>query len=183
MSVEIEQEPYTVPTLDELRSGGKEAVEGLYRALSPELTRYGQLFVYDEGGDFVNDVFVKLLYKLPEFELEKENSLRAYLYAAVKNTALSHLRRKRNTEVELDLLRGTAHDDDVAETAVQTVFISGVLSEVKKLPPRQREVVLLTASGYNEPETADIMGTARGTVKSHLSKARKKLNEEPKFFY
>ena len=91
MSVEIEKEPYEIPTVEELRKGGMKAFGDLYEALSPNLTQYGELFVRDEGRDLVNDVFIRLGHKLPTLELKEGADLRSYLFVSVRNLSLIHI--------------------------------------------------------------------------------------------
>src|SRR5215204_3843426 len=46
-----------------------------------------------------------------------------------------------------------------------------------KLPVEQREAVLLVAAGVSYEEAAQICGTAIGTIKSRVNRARNRLSE------
>lgn len=56
---------------------------------------------------------------------------------------------------------------------------SGVLAALKRLPPREQSVVVLTVlEGYPDQEAAQTLGIPVGTVKSRLARARAKLRDE-----
>jgi len=56
---------------------------------------------------------------------------------------------------------------------------SGILAALKRLPPREQSVVVLTIlEGYPEREAAQTLGIPVGTVKSRLARARAKLRDE-----
>lgn len=49
------------------------------------------------------------------------------------------------------------------------------LAEPDPLSPRERQVLVLLASGYSRPEIAEELGVTAHTVKSHLKRAYLKL--------
>lgn len=56
---------------------------------------------------------------------------------------------------------------------------SGVLAALKKLPERERAVVVLAVlEGFSEREVSEALGIAPGTVKSRLARAKARLRGE-----
>ena len=99
-----------------------------------------------------------------------------YMRKAVVNLSRSKARR-RSIEYRSNALfnatdryRGTSGEStDIGIT---------VLDAVRRLPPRQRATVVLRYYlDLPESEIADILGTAVGTVKSQLAKARRTLEQ------
>lgn len=56
---------------------------------------------------------------------------------------------------------------------------SGILAALSRLPAGERDVVVLSVlEGFAERETAQALGIAEGTVKSRLSRAKRRLRGE-----
>lgn len=81
--------------------------------------------------------------------------------------------------------RMTSWDPEVAERVLvespsqqHHIHLADVSKALQKLPPEQREVLMLIgANGLSYEETAEIVGCALGTVKSRLARGRKALAE------
>jgi RNA polymerase sigma-70 factor (sigma-E family) len=94
---------------------------------------------------------------------------RAWVVRIALNTHVSWWRRRRR-EVALG-------DHDTAITVEQTALVSrDLLTALRRLPPRQREVVTLRLLLDMDTEsTARVLGIAQGTVGAHLHQAVAKL--------
>ena len=90
---------------------------------------------------------------------------RAWVVRAALNAHVSWWRRRRR-EVSLG-------DHDAAASGEQATLVSGdLLAALRRLPPRQREVVTLRLLLDLDTETtARVLGIAPGTVGAHLHKA------------
>ena len=119
-----------------------------------------------EAEDAVQDAFLRYLEKGPVFR--DGDHARAWLLKVLANGCKSRLRRqKRRGTVEL-LESYPAPDREGRE----------VLEAVLALPPRERAAVhLFYYEGYSTGEIAEILGQRPGTVRSHLSRARRTLRE------
>ena len=120
-----------------------------------------------EAEDAVQDTFLRYLEKRPVFR--DEGHERAWLLKVTANGCKSRLRaQKRHPTLEL-LDVYPAPDDDSR----------GVVEAVLALPPKQRAAVHLHYyEGYTTDEIAAILGQRPGTVRSHLSRARRALREQ-----
>jgi RNA polymerase sigma-70 factor (sigma-E family) len=99
-----------------------------------------------------------------------------YLRTSVVNLCRSRLRRRtsedRGNRVTWSETRGNAGADEADLSADALTLVS----LVRRLPPRQRDAVVLRYyEDLPEVEIARILGCAVGTVKSQLSKARATL--------
>lgn len=117
-----------------------------------------------EAEDAVQETFLRYLEKRPEFR-DGEHE-KAWLLKVTANHCKSVLRRrKRRSEVEL-LDVYPAPDRESRE------LVEAILA----LPANQRWAVHLHYyEGYSTDEIASILGQRPGTVRSHLSRARKAL--------
>ena len=120
-----------------------------------------------EAEDAVQDTFVRYLEKRPVFR--DADHERAWLLKVTANGCKSRLRaQKRHPTLEL-LDVYPAPDEDSR----------GVVEAVLALPPKQRAAVHLHYyEGYTTDEIAAILGQRPGTVRSHLSRARRALREQ-----
>lgn len=149
----------TVHTLDEL-----------YAAHRLSLVRLAILLVDDfaSAEDVVHDAFAAYVAKAPR--LRDPSARLAYLRMAVVNGSRSALRRRRTARAYQP-----PHDVEPArpdDLAILSEEQREVLAALDRLPPRQREVVVLRYwSGLSETEIAAALGISRGTVKSTASRA------------
>ena len=78
-----------------------------------------------------------------------------------------------------DLTFGIEIESIAPDTAVRNELRQTVQSALETLPPRQRAALVLAYyQGHTYPEVAEIMGCSLGTVKTHMSRALKKLSAQ-----
>jgi RNA polymerase sigma-70 factor (ECF subfamily) len=128
----------------------------------------------EEAQDVAQDVCVKLAGAIRSFRGDAEVS--TWLYRVTYNTAIDHMRARER------LRRGERSDVVVlfqgraAESAESSMIGSELWSEVRRLPPQQRDAVILVyAEDLTHAEAAAIMGCTEKTVSWHLHEARKRL--------
>jgi RNA polymerase sigma-70 factor, ECF subfamily len=77
-----------------IRAGDDTAFDAMFRAYAAPLRAFARGYVSpDDAADVIQDVFVKLWHARATWEVR--GSLRAYLYAAVRNHAINRVRRLR----------------------------------------------------------------------------------------
>ncbi|WP_432483044.1 SigE family RNA polymerase sigma factor [Kineococcus esterisolvens] len=100
----------------------------------------------------------------------------AYTRTAMTRAVTDRWRRvgRRPREVELQGWHGRAVADGAADRAVR----ADVVDHLRKLPPRQRAVIVLRYfEDWSEERIADELDISRGTVKSQASKGLARLRE------
>lgn len=128
----------------------------------------------DEADDLVQETLMRAWANIGSFR--EGTNLRAWLFTILRNAFYSEKRRRRNEvdsgdgEAEarlVDMPRQESHMD------LQDFRIA-----LADLPEEQREALILVgASGFSYEEAARICGCRTGTVKSRVSRARRRLAE------
>jgi RNA polymerase sigma factor (sigma-70 family) len=99
-----------------------------------------------------------------------DDSLEAWLVATATNVARNLARSSRRYRELLDRL---PEPEAVAHPSAES---GAALPAIRELPTAERDVVALClVAGYSEREAATVLGIPPGTVKSRLSRARRRL--------
>jgi RNA polymerase sigma-70 factor (ECF subfamily) len=139
------------------------------RAFALSLTRN-----HAAADDLVQDTIVKAWTRIDRFA--PGTDLKAWLFTILRNTFFSDRRKAVREVADPDGVHAAAiaekpqHDGRIA--------LAEFLRAFDRLSPEHREVLILVgANGYSCEEAAEMMGVARGTVKSRASRARARLCE------
>jgi len=125
--------------------------------------------------EIVMEAFAKAMTKWSLFS--KVEHPPAYMRQIVVNLCRSKVRRKILERRVSEKFQREARDEIVhgADTHGDEL---GVWAAVRRLPERQRAcVVLRYLDDLSEPEVAEVLDIPVGTVKSQLSRARRKLSD------
>lgn len=114
--------------------------------------------------DAVQEAIAKAFSKL--WSLKNESFAKTWLIRIVINECYSILRKKKNSFYNEEITLEEADSNDYSE----------LYKALNELPADYRvTVVLYYIEGYSVKETAQILKVTEGTVKSRLSRGRKKL--------
>ena len=161
--------------LQKIAQGDEGSFTETFDRYYPGLCYYADKFIHDtdESRSLVQQVFVDLWVK--RHKLAIEQSLKAYLFTAVKNYSLDYLKHKL---VETKYLRETQHepvmiDRDLIEEAELNARIN---SAIEELPEKCREIFILCRFGeLRYGEIALKLGISIKTVEMQMGIALKKL--------
>ncbi len=145
-------------------------LEDLYRQHRMRLMRLAILLVDEPATaeDVVQEAFTGLHRHWAG--LRDEAAALGYLRTAVVNGSRSVLRRRRTARAYVPPHSANARSAE--SLAMLTAEHQAVVTALGRLPPRQREVLVLRYYGsMTEAEIADATGVSRGTVKSTASRA------------
>jgi len=145
-------------------------LEDLYRQHRMRLMRLAILLVDEPATaeDVVQEAFTGLHRHWAG--LRDEAAALGYLRTAVVNGSRSVLRRRRTARAYVPPHNVNARSAE--SLAMLTAEHQAVVTALGRLPPRQREVLVLRYYGsMTEAEIADATGVSRGTVKSTASRA------------
>lgn len=127
--------------------------------------------------DLAQDTFVQAFKCLAQFKSQAQFS--TWLYKIAYNRYLSQWRRRQSSEVtnyegfEKELVESSGDSTEFSSSHNVQIDVSRA---VQQLTVPQRELVhLCFADGMSHSEAADALSMPLGTVKSHLLRARKKL--------
>lgn len=124
--------------------------------------------------DLVQETMVKAWANFSSFQ--EGTNLRAWLFTILRNEFYSQM-RKKGREVE-DADGMIAERQAVIGNQESHIELEELKQALSELPDDQREAIILVgASGMAYEEAAEICGVAVGTMKSRVSRARKRLSE------
>jgi len=140
--------------------------------LIPRLRRYARALAGERtaADDLVQDTLERAWSKLHLYR--RGTDLRAWLFTVMHNVYVNQRRAARST---------TPLDDEMPELAQparesDTLVLRDLDAAIRRLPPDQREVLLLVAlEDMSYAEAADALEIPIGTVMSRLARAREKL--------
>ncbi len=155
-----------------------EAVEQLYAAHWRGLVRLSVLLVHDQGRaeEIVQDAFVAMHGRWGR--LRDPDKALAYLRQAVVNRSRSALRHRGVVERHAARERLVEPLPGADQPSLANARRAAVLSALRALPARQREVLALRYYlELSEAEIAETLGISRGAVKSHASRGADRLRD------
>ncbi len=143
-----------------------------------------------DGADVLQDVFVKIFRGIRHFH--EQSSLRTWIYRIAVHEALNHrrgwLRRLRREPFSLDEggaepMAGGSDGQQWTETPFQALEHAERQKLVQRAlaglaPPYRAVVVLREIEGLSYEEVAQVLGVAKGTVKSRLVRGRELLRRK-----
>ena len=167
--------------LKKLKSGDEGTYISLFEEYYVGLCAYSRRYVgrKDIAEDIVSETFFKIWENRKKLEIT--GSVKSYLFQAVANNSLHHLRKLKREEKLDDYFSGTESENigfkEVAENITENSLLikelhSRIEEAVNLLPPQQQTAFRLKRfEGKKNKEIADEMGLAVKTVEMHLSKA------------
>ena len=148
-----------------------------------KLAKYAYKYVKNVAvaQDLTQSVFLKI------WELNgswnPKGTIRAYLYVAVKNKCLNHIKHnkvvdKRRKEKKLEEPKYQSSNQWEDERRVK-VLEDDIQKAIKKMPDKRREIFELSRDeGLTYKEIAQIKGVTKKTVENHIGRALKSLKNE-----
>jgi len=124
--------------------------------------------------DLVQDIWLAVWRALSSFR--GQCSERTYVYRIAHNRAITRRSRRRPAAEEIEAAQDLPDPAPTAEQATQRADDrERLLAAVRRLPPVQREVVLLVLEGLPQREVADVLGITEANVAVRMSRARAEL--------
>lgn len=163
-----------------IRSGDQVAFEKLFHLYYSRLCVFSNGYVksLDLSRDVVQEVFIKIWDNRENFYINQ--SLKAYLYMAVRNQSLNFLQqRKQKERLEGRLKKQQELNDTINRVEFNTEELSQkVWKLVEELPEKRHTIfILYRKHGLSYSEIAEVMDIARKTVENQMGKSLKFLRE------
>ncbi len=162
--------------------GRKDAQEQLYRQYS------GQFFAiclryadnYEEAQDYLQEAFINIYSRIIQYGWK--GSFEGWMKKIVINSVLQGIRKKR---FMIPLVHDFPDNHDLfLPNAPTDLSESDLLGMIHELPRNYRIVFNLYAiEGYKHNEIAQMLNISENTSKSHLFRARTRLQEKVNNFY
>ena len=128
----------------------------------------------DRANDLVQETLLRAWANLDRFE--RGTNLEAWLFTILRNLFHSEYRKRRR---EVEDANGAFAAKLRTQPDQQThLDYEDLLTALAKLPPDQREALLLVgAQGMSYEEAAEVCNVPVGTIKSRVNRARNRLAE------
>jgi RNA polymerase sigma-70 factor (ECF subfamily) len=153
------------------RLSQKRLYERLYGKMMAVCMRYAA--DRDQATEMLNVGFYKVFDTIGSYQKKENNSVEAWIYRIMVNTAIDHLRREvRHQHTEIGYSVYAEHESDV----ISDMTVDEIMAMISRLTPAYRAVFnLYVVEGYNHQEIGKLLNISEGTSKSNLAKARLKL--------
>ena len=158
------------------QAGNADAFGQLYSIYSRELFLYACKLLgnREDAEDAVQQASLEVYTHIRN--ITKPESFKAYYFKALANVSKSMLAKNKLHIVSDDEMPELSDGSDLQEFAENKTAVGLAL---EKLNESEREIVLLSViGGFNSAEIAKITDYARGSVRSKLSRALKKMKTE-----
>jgi len=151
------------------RLGYEQLFRQFYKPLCSHAVRY--VYARDVAEDIVSDVFLN--FWRGQAHLTVSTTFQAYLFGAVRNRVLNHLRNEALHEaVEAASPVGAEAAEDPQQILQFTELYVRIQTTITSLPPQcQRVFILSRFEGKTYAQIADQLDISVKTVETHLSKA------------
>lgn len=162
----------------ELLKGDRKAFEKFYKTYFLELWSFATHYVMSKevARDIVQDSFVMLLEN--KKSIDPEQSLKGYLYVAVKNRCFNHIRSFKIVDTnQCRLIESLIFTSDCCVNENELELMDKVNHYCNKLSEQQRTIINLKMEGKSYIEIADELGITTSTVNVHIKRAYKFLRE------
>jgi RNA polymerase sigma-70 factor (ECF subfamily) len=164
--------------IEGIRSGSETAYQQVFDLYYRNLVVFAMKYVADPevAKDLVQDLFLGMYESRREIRIQV--SLRSYLYSAVRNKCLNHLKQKSVREKHAALTKAseTEGNTELEEKIHATELESRIFELVSQLPDKCRQIFIMSrVAGKRNSEIADELNLSKRTVETQISNALKSL--------
>lgn len=165
--------------MEAYRNGEQSAFSALVRRYQGLLFGYLMRMVHNRetAEELFQETFLRVHEKASSYRSGAR--FRSWLFTIATRIAIDRLRRnKRRPEFQTLENEEQVRDGggSPAEETARIELRQTVQGAIDALPPKQRAVLILSYyQGHTYPEIAEIMSCSTGTIKTHMSRALKKL--------
>jgi RNA polymerase sigma-70 factor, ECF subfamily len=165
----------------EIKADNMFAFDVLYRRYSKKLYKFGHsiLKLQEEAENLIQDVYLNFWEN--RHKVEKDNSVKSYLFTIAYNSAISIIRKKARESVFIEYLRSLQEiNEEPVNVELEYRELTNRLDEIiQALPLRQKEVYLLhKVEGLKYSEIADRLNISVNTIENHMSRALKTIRDK-----
>ncbi len=124
----------------------------------------------EDAKEILSDAFIRVFNKLHQFDIDR--AFLPWFNRIIIHASSDFYRYRKDPVVPLSKVAEPSFDSHI----IDYLSYQDLLSLVQKLPPSYRAVFnLSTIEGYKHREIAELLNISEGTSKSHLSRARIRL--------
>lgn len=164
-----------------IREGDKDAFERLFHKYYARLCVFANTYVksIDTSRDVVQDVYIKIWDNRENFIITQ--SLKAYLYQAVRNQSLNYLEKnskKLRLQEKISRQRELESSENKFELNTEELT-EKIWKLVDQLPERRRTIfILYRKHGLSYKEIGEVMDIKRKTVENQMGRSLKFIRDQ-----
>lgn len=167
--------------MQEIKAGNMFAFDALYGKYCSRVYKFGYsiLKTREEAENLMQDVFL-LLWEY-RHKVEKDASIKSYIFTITYNSAISVIRKKARESQFIEYLKSLQElSEDPVDTKLEYNELNNMLYEIiDVLPQRQKEVYLMHRDeGLKYNEIAERLHISVNTIENHMSRALKNIREK-----
>ncbi|MBN1767694.1 MAG: RNA polymerase sigma-70 factor [Prolixibacteraceae bacterium] len=169
--------------LERLQKGDEQVFEVFFKTYYERLCNYANTILndMDEAEEMVQGAFLAMWEKRETIEVH--SSLKSYLYRAVYNSSLNHIKhlKVRQKYDNWHQHNATLEHNSASESLIAYELDAIAQNAINNLPPQCQNVFKLSRfENLSYAEIAEQMGISVKTVENHMIKALKVLREKLK---
>lgn len=163
------------------QQGEEKGFTWFFRNLYPSLSFYAFKITGDKeiGEEIASNAFIKIWQRHEQFS--DAISIRKYLHRIVRNDALKHLRKEKQSTAftkEVIYLYGGEHEKDCFDSLVAAEITRELLNAINSLPTECSKVFrLIYVEGKTIKEAADTLNLSISTVKTQKARGLASLRK------
>jgi len=167
--------------MQEITADNMFAFDHLYKKYSKKVYKFGYsiLKLQEESENLMQDVFLSLWEN--RHKVEKDASVKSYIFTIAYNSAISIIRKKAKESQFVEYLKSIQEiNQEPVNVELEYNELTNKLDEIiKVLPQRQKEVYLLhRVEGLKYNEIAERLHISVNTIENHMSRALKTIREK-----
>jgi RNA polymerase sigma-70 factor (ECF subfamily) len=165
--------------VDAARAGSEAAFETLVDRYRAPVVRLAYRLTHDadEAKDIAQDSFFRAYRRLPEFHTDRPFA--RWLFVIARNASLDAIRRRRRAATLVAPEDSAGVEAGPEEVALRNEDALRVHAALEALPAKYRDVLeLYYICGLRYREIAVQLEIPIGTVKTYISRAKRRLREE-----
>ncbi len=163
--------------LDAWCDGDRRAGDALVRTHFAAVHRFFRNKAWDDAEDLTQTTFLRCVVMRDRFE--RRSSFRTFLFSVARHVLFEHYRRKAGTQA-FDPVDSAVADVDPSPSQIVSEFEwqRAFLAALREIPAESQMVLeLYYWEGLGTQDISEVVGVPRGTVKSRLHHARRRLAE------
>jgi RNA polymerase sigma-70 factor (ECF subfamily) len=157
-------------------NGSTPKFERIVSDFGPLISRIANSYESDPGlrEDLTQQILLAVWQAMPSWR--RDTPLKNFIARIAQNRAINHVatevRQPKGDEVD-EALADSGPDPE--EQVAETVNRNRLVEATRRLPPPQREVIILVLEGFNYAEIADMLNIAPAALAQRLARAKSAL--------
>lgn len=167
--------------MKEVKADNMFAFDALFKKYCKRVYKFGFSILKssEESEDLMQDVFLNLWEN--RHKVEKNTSVKSYIFTITYNSAISIIRKKSRESQFFEYVKSLPEitEEPVSVTLEYNNLTDKLDEIINALPQRQKEVYKLhRLEGYKYCEIAEILNISVNTIENHMSRALKTIREK-----